>query len=485
MHTLSVRSLIQALQQRKLSSVELIQNCFTRMKQAETLNAFITLDEERALEEAKHADKLLKQGQAPLLTGIPIAHKDLFCTKNLLTTCGSKMLANFIPHYDATVVKKLKHQGAIMVGKTNMDEFAMGSTNESSYFGPVKNPWNLAHVSGGSSGGSAAAVAQRLVSFATATDTGGSIRQPSAFSGVCGLKPTYGMISRYGQIAYASSLDQAGIIATSAEDLAITTSLITGFDPADSTSLQRLPQTWDLQLNQPIQPLRIALPTEFFSPHVEQPIQKAIKQAIQCFEDAGATIVEVDLTLLPYWVPCYHVISTAEASSNLARYDGIRYGHRATDAATLRDLIIRSRSEGFGKQVKRRILTGTHTLSSKQFEDVYQYAQKVRRLITEELLTILSQVDIILGPTTPFLPFQLGEINYHHASAQLADIFTVAVNLAGLPALSIPVGFHQGLPIGMQCIGHHFSEARLLQIAHFYQQCTHWHQQTPPGVSSI
>ncbi len=482
MHTLSVRSLIQALQQRKVSSVELVQHYFDRIKQAKTLNAFITLDEERAIEEAKEADKRLKQGQAPRLTGIPMAHKDLFCTKDVLTTCASKMLANFIPPYDATVVKKLKQHGAIMVGKTNMDEFAMGSTNESSYFGPVKNPWNHAHVSGGSSGGSAAAVAQRLVPFATATDTGGSIRQPSAFSGVCGLKPTYGMISRYGQIAYASSLDQAGIIANSAEDIAITTSVITGFDPADSTSLQRKPESWETHLNQPIQNLRIALPTAFFSPNVEKPIQNAINEAIQFFKAAGATVIEVDLTLLPYWVPCYHVISTAEASSNLARYDGVRYGHCANDALTLKDLIIRSRSEGFGMQVKRRILTGTYTLSSKQFDDVFQYAQKVRRLITEELLTVLSEVDIILGPTTPTLAFELGSVNYNNVSSQLADVFTVAVNLAGLPALSIPVGFHQGLPIGMQCIGHHFSEARLLQIAHFYQQSTNWHQHTPPGV---
>lgn len=482
MHTLSMRDLIQALQKRTLSSVELIQNCFTRIHEAQSLNAFISLDEEQALEQAKQADKQLQQGNAPPLTGIPLAHKDLFCTQGIRTTCASKMLADFIPPYDATVVKKLKAQGAIMVGKTNMDEFAMGSTNESSYFGAVKNPWNPSHVAGGSSGGSAAAVAQRLVPFATATDTGGSIRQPAAFSGVCGLKPTYGLISRYGQIAYASSLDQAGIIATSAEDLAITTSLLTGFDPKDSTSIQRASSPLDANLNQKVKNMRVALPRQFLSHHVDPSIQKALNDAIQTLEKAGATIIEVDLTLLDYWVPCYYVISTAEASSNLARYDGIRYGYRASQTKTVRELITRSRTEGFGMQVKRRILTGTHVLSSKQFDDVYQYAQKVRRLITQELLAVLSEVDLIVGPTTPYLAFKLGALKHNPDQYHLADMFTVAVNLAGLPALSIPIGFHQGLPIGMQCIGHHFSEARLLQIAHFYQQNTDWHRQVPPGV---
>lgn len=482
MHTLSIRELMHALRAKTFSSVELIEHCLNRIQKTSALNAFITVDEQNALTQAKEADKRLQKGDAPCLTGIPMAHKDLFCTKGVLTTCASKMLADFIPPYDATVVKKLKDQGAIMVGKVNMDEFAMGSTNESSYFGAVKNPWNQNHVAGGSSGGSAAAVAARLVSFASATDTGGSIRQPSAFSGVCGLKPTYGSVSRYGQIAYASSLDQAGIIATNAEDLAITTSLIMGFDPADATSIKRPVPALDQTLNQPLKPLRIALPKAFFSDYVAEPIQLAIAEAVKCFEAAGAEIIEVDLEFIPYWVSCYYTLASAEASSNLARYDGVRYGYRASNTSAIDDLITHSRSEGLGMEVKRRILTGAYVLSAEHFDSIYQYARKVRRLITQELLGVLSEVDMILGPTTPTLAFQLGKTEHESSVYKLADIFTVAVNLAGLPALSIPVGFHQGLPIGMQCIGHHFSEARLLQIAHFYQQQTDWHQQIPPGV---
>ncbi len=482
MHTLSIRALMHALRAKTFSSVELTQHCLDRIQQASDLNAFITVDEQAALAQAKEADKRLKKGDAPCLTGIPMAHKDLFCTEGVRTTCASKMLADFIPPYDATIVKKLKQAGSIMLGKTNMDEFAMGSTNESSYFGAVKNPWNQAHVSGGSSGGAAAAVAARLVPFATATDTGGSIRQPSAFSGVCGLKPTYGTVSRYGQIAYASSLDQAGIIATNAEDLAITTSIIMGFDPNDSTSIQRPVPALDQTLNQPLKPLRIALPKAFFSDLVAEPIQKSIAEAVKCFEAAGAEIIEVDLKLMPYWISCYYTLASAEASSNLARYDGVRYGYQASHPTSIDDLVVRSRSEGLGTQVKRRILTGTYVLSAEHFDDIYQYARKIRRLITQELLGVLSDVDMILGPTTPTQAFQLGKTDYESPVYQLADMCTVAVNLAGLPALSIPAGFHQGLPIGMQFIGHHFSEARLLQIAHFYQQQTDWHQQIPPGV---
>ncbi|MDP3560907.1 MAG: Asp-tRNA(Asn)/Glu-tRNA(Gln) amidotransferase subunit GatA [Legionellaceae bacterium] len=479
MHTQSIRSLIQALQSRQLSSVELVEHYLSRIQQAQSLNAFISIDEKYAKTMAKQADVLLKKGNAPLFTGIPMAHKDNFCTKIMPTTCASKMLANFVAPYDATVVKKLADHGSIMLGKTNMDEFAMGATNETSYFGPVKNPWNQAHVAGGSSGGSAAAVAARLVPFATGTDTGGSIRQPAAFSGISGLKPTYGLVSRFGQVAYASSLDQAGILAPSAEDIALTLQAIVGFDEKDSTSINQAAPKFIDGLNKPITPLRIGLPSSFFSAHVDKNIQKALREAIKLFEEAGAEIVEIDLTLMSYWMPCYNVIATAEASSNLARFDGIRFGYQAEHAQSIKELIARSRSEGFGMQVKRRILTGTYVLSSEKFDDYYLHAQKVRQLIANELQEALSKVDIILGPTTLSSAFKLGETDCDSPQYQLADMFTVAVNLAGVPAMSIPIGFNQDLPMGMQLIGNYFSEARLLQLAHFYQQCTNWHKAIP------
>ncbi|MDP3704510.1 MAG: Asp-tRNA(Asn)/Glu-tRNA(Gln) amidotransferase subunit GatA [Legionellaceae bacterium] len=484
MHTLSIRQLIQALQARQLSSLELVEHYLKRIHQAKSLNAFISIDEDHAKAMAKQADISLKQGHAPPLTGIPMAHKDIFCTKVLPTTCASKMLANFTAPYDATVVSRLANQGSIMLGKTNLDEFAMGSTNETSYFGPVKNPWNMAHVSGGSSGGSSAAVAARLVPFATATDTGGSIRQPSAFSGISGLKPTYGLVSRFGQIAYASSLDQAGILANSADDIALTLHAIVGFDEHDSTSINRAVPDFTSELDKSMTPLRIGLPSCFFSADVDPTIQQAIWSAIHVFKQAGAEIVDVDLALFPYWVPCYYVIACAEASSNLARYDGIRFGYRTPHSQTIRELITRSRSEGFGMQVKRRILTGTHVLASEQFNDYYIHAQKVRRLISDELQHVLSDVDIILGPTTPTCAFKLGQTQCDSPQSKLADIFTVSANLAGLPALSIPIGFSDGLPIGMQFIGKHFSEPRLLQMAHFYQKCTDWHKAIPSGDMS-
>lgn len=481
MHKQSIRSLIQSLQAKQFSSVELVQHYLARIQQATSLNAFISIDEDHAITMAKHADALLKKGNAPVLAGIPMAHKDIFCTKVMPTTCASKMLANFTAPYDATIVTRFREHGSIMLGKTNLDEFAMGSTNESSYYGPVKNPWNQDHTPGGSSGGSAAAVAARLVPFATATDTGGSIRQPAAFSGVSGLKPTYGLLSRFGQIAYASSLDQAGILANSADDIALTLQAIAGYDERDSTSINQPVPQFTSEFDKPIKPLRIGLPSCFLNAGVDDDVQQAILEAVKIFEQAGAIIVDIDLPLLPYWVPCYYVIACAEASSNLARYDGIRFGYRTPNAHTLRELITRSRSEGFGMQVKRRILTGTHVLSSERFDDYYLHAQKVRRLITNELKDALSQVDIILGPTTPSCAFTLGESQCDSPRYKLTDIFTVAVNLAGLPALSIPAGFSGGLPIGMQCIGNHFSESRLLQIAHFYQQCTDWHTKIPKG----
>ena len=480
MHTKSLRALTQALQKRQLSSTELTTYYLNRIDNAKSLNSFITIDANAALAAAALADKVLKKGTGKTLTGIPIAHKDIFCTDTLPTTCGSKMLADFYSPYSATVVKRLEEQGTILLGKTNMDEFAMGSANENSYFGPVKNPWNQEHVPGGSSGGSAAAVAAGLVPFATGSDTGGSVRQPAAFCGISGLKPTYGLVSRFGMIAYASSLDQAGPLARSADDLALILQSMAGFDENDSTSINKPIPDYSAALNEQLTSIRIGLPTCFFHPEVDNEIQQAIRSAVTIFEQAGATIVELDLTLQSLWVPCYYVIACAEASSNLSRYDGVRFGHRTTQAETLQELITRSRSEGFGVEVKRRILTGTHVLSSGFFDDYYVQAQKVRRMVQEELQRSLSQVDVILGPTTPACAFRLGEKITDPTQRYLADIFTVAANLAGLPALSIPAGFSTtGLPIGMQLMGPHFSEARLLNVAHYYQQSTNWHQYHP------
>lgn len=481
MHTLSLTALTKALQQRQLSSTELTQHYLNKISRAKSLNAFISIDEKGALTAAANADKALQNGAHKALTGIPVAHKDIFCTTAMPTTCGSKMLANFYSPYAATVVKRLEEQGAILLGKTNMDEFAMGSSNEDSYFGAVKNPWDHERVPGGSSGGSAAAVAAGLIPFATGSDTGGSVRQPAAFCGLSGIKPTYGLISRYGMVAYASSLDQAGAFAHSAEDLALILQAMAGFDELDSTSSDKPVPNYTAALNQPLLPIRIGLPSCFFHPDVASDIQQAIHEAVSIFEQAGATIVELDLKLQSLWVPCYYVIACAEASSNLSRYDGIRYGYRTSQADTLQELITRSRSEGFGVEVKRRILTGTHVLSSGYFDDYYVQAQKVRRMIQEELLYALSTVDIILGPTTPSCAFKLGEKITDPTQRYLADIFTVTANLAGLPALSIPAGFSAGLPIGIQLMGQHFSENILLRLAHYYQQCTDWHHARPKG----
>ena len=479
MHNQSLRALINALQQKQFSSTELTKHYLNRIENAKALNAFIAVDPEHALAAAAKADQLLKKGEGKALTGIPMAHKDIFCTENMTTTCGSKMLSNFKAPYSATIVKRLKEQGAIVLGKTNMDEFAMGSANENSHFGPVKNPWNHAHVPGGSSGGSAAAVAAGLVPFATGSDTGGSVRQPAAFCGISGLKPTYSLVSRFGMVAYASSLDQAGALAHSAEDLALILQAMAGFDEHDSTSLNQPIPDYTAALNKPLKSVRIGLPSCFFHPDIDQNIQQAIREAVTIFEKAGAKIVELDLTLQSLWVPCYYVIACAEASSNLSRYDGIRFGYRTPHAETLQELITQSRTEGFGVEVQRRILTGTHLLSSGYFDDYYVQAQKVRRMIQDELLSVLSQVDVILGPTTPSCAFKLGEKITDPTQRYLADIFTVAVNLAGLPGLSIPAGFSAELPIGMQLIGSHFSEAGLLNIAHYYQQHTDWHLQRP------
>lgn len=479
MEHFSLNQLAQALRKGELSSVELTQASLDKIQLNTHLNAFISIDEEQALIEAQHADQVLKKGHGTALTGIPMALKDLFCTKTMRTTCGSKMLANFQSPYDATITTKLKQNGAVLLGKTNMDEFAMGSANENSYFGAVKNPWDNERVPGGSSGGSAAAVAAGLVPYSIGSDTGGSIRQPAAFCGISGIKPTYGLVSRYGMVAYASSLDQAGPLARNAEDLAFILQALAGFDPQDSTSVDSPLPDYIAEINKPLDKIRIGLPTCFFQPEVDQGIQQAILQAVSEFKLLGAEIIEMDLALQPLWVPCYYVVACAEASSNLSRYDGIRFGHRSTQSSSLIELITNSRSEGFGDEVKRRILTGTHVLSAGYFDAYYLQAQRIRRLIQEELTKTLSSVDVILGPTTPTCAFKLGEKIADPIQNYLADVFTVAANLAGLPALSIPAGFDKGLPVGLQLMGKHFSESRLLNIAHHYQQQTSWHLSSP------
>ncbi|KTD64803.1 Asp-tRNA(Asn)/Glu-tRNA(Gln) amidotransferase subunit GatA [Legionella spiritensis] len=476
---LSLREIHSQLRQRSMSSVELTRHYLQQINEHKHLNAFISIDEESALAQAAVADKQLRMNQHGTLTGIPMAHKDIFCTTSLPTTCGSKMLADYRSPYQAAVVNNIQQQGAIVVGKTNMDEFAMGSSNENSYFGPVKNPWDTTRVPGGSSGGSACAVAAGLIPFATGSDTGGSIRQPASFCGISGIKPTYGLVSRFGMVAFASSLDQGGPMARSAEDLAIVLQAMAGFDERDSTSINRAIPDYCAALDTPVPKLRIGLPSCFFNDNVDAGVQKAIREAVTVFRQAGADIIDMDLKLQPLWVPCYYVIACAEASSNLARYDGLRFGHRSPAADTLRELIVRSRSEGFGVEVKRRILTGTYVLSSGYFDDYYLQALKIRRLIKDELQNALSGVDVILGPATPACAFKIGEKISDPVQNYLADVFTVAANLAGLPAMSIPAGFSDGLPVGMQLIGSHFSEDRLLNIAHSFQQMTDWHKACP------
>lgn len=479
MEHLSLAQLATALQKKEFSSVELTHYFIKAINTHEDLNAFISTDEENALKEAQIADQMIQNKEAKMLTGIPMALKDLFCTRTMRTTCGSKMLEQFTAPYNATIAERLKANGAVLLGKTNMDEFAMGSTNEHSYFGPVKNPWNREHVPGGSSGGSAAAVAAGLAPYSIGSDTGGSIRQPAAFCGISGIKPTYGLVSRYGMVAYASSLDQAGPLARSAEDLSIVLEALAGFDSKDSTSNDaRVPRYYN-ELNKPINQLKIGLPKSFFHPEVDKDIQKAMHAAIDVFKSLGAEIVDVELNLQSLWVPCYYVVACAEASSNLSRYDGLRFGHRSKKGNSLSEVITHSRTEGFGVEVKRRILTGTHVLSSGYFDAYYLQAQKIRRLIQEELLTHFKKVDLVLGPTTPSCAFKLGEQQKDPIQSYLADVFTVVANLAGLPALSIPAGFKNNLPIGLQLVGPHFSETKLLQAAHQYQQNTNWHLATP------
>ncbi|PKO81012.1 MAG: Asp-tRNA(Asn)/Glu-tRNA(Gln) amidotransferase GatCAB subunit A [Betaproteobacteria bacterium HGW-Betaproteobacteria-13] len=485
----SLSALRSALDDKQISSVELAGLFLDRIEARNpTLNAFITIDREGALAAASAADARIARGEAGPLTGIPLAHKDVFCTEGVLTTCGSKMLSNFVSPYDAHVVSLLKNAGAVSLGKTNMDEFAMGSSNENSHFGPARNPWNPGHVPGGSSGGSAAAVAARMVPIATGTDTGGSVRQPAAFTGVTGIKPTYGAVSRYGMIAYASSLDQGGAFGASAEDCALLLSAMTGFDARDSTSLDRPTENYADALapagsDKPLAGLRIGLPREFFADGMSDEVRAAIDAAIEQYRALGATTVEVSLPNAKLAIPAYYVIAPAEASSNLSRFDGVRFGHRAAEYGDLNDMYCKSRAEGFGAEVKRRILVGTYVLSHGYYDAYYLQAQKLRRLIAEDFRKALSECDVIAGPTSPTTAWALGAMGDDPVQMYLADIYTIAVNLAGLPGLSHPCGFGAGsLPVGMQLIGNYFAEGKLLATAHQYQQATDWHLQRPADV---
>lgn len=481
MYDRTIAELSSALSRGDCSSVELTQATLDAIDKASALNAFITTTPEQALAQAQAADAQRAQGDAGPLTGVPIAHKDIFCTEGVRTSCASRMLDNFAPPYDAFVVERLRAAGAVMVGKTNMDEFAMGSSNETSWYGAVRNPWDTETVPGGSSGGSAAAVAARLVPAATGTDTGGSIRQPAALTGISGLKPTYGRVSRYGMIAFASSLDQAGPMATTAEDLAIMLSAMAGFDPRDSTCVdQPVPDYHALLSEYDLKGLKVGLPREYFSADgVDPDVASAIDTAVAAMQAAGAELHEISLPNTELAVPVYYVIAPAEASSNLSRFDGVRYGHRCSDPVDLEDLYKRSRGEGFGEEVKRRIMVGTYALSAGYYDAYYLKAQQVRRMIRDDFARAFEKVDVIAGPTSPSTAFGIGAKADDPVQMYLSDIFTIAVNLAGLPALSVPAGFGDGKPVGLQLIGNYFDEARLLGAAHDYQQITDWHAQRP------
>jgi aspartyl-tRNA(Asn)/glutamyl-tRNA(Gln) amidotransferase subunit A len=482
LHHLTLAELSAGLRARRFSSVELTRHFLARIERlAPALNAFITVTGEQALQAATVADQRIATGQAGPLTGLPLVHKDIFCTDGVLTTCGSRMLSNFVAPYDATVVERLSQAGVIMLGKANMDEFAMGSSNETSWYGPVKNPWDLKKVPGGSSGGSAAAVAARLAPAATGTDTGGSIRQPAALTSLTGLKPTYGRVSRYGMIAFASSLDQAGTLTLSAEDSAMMMSAMAGFDERDSTSVDAPVPDYVAALDQPLAGLKIGLLKEFFDKGLDEANGKLVRDALQVYEALGAKLVEVSLPNLPLSVPTYYVVAPAECSSNLSRFDGVRFGHRCENPTDLLDMYKRSRGEGFGAEVKRRIMVGTYVLSAGYYDAYYLRAQKVRRLITDDFARAFSSVDVVMGPTSPTPAFDLGAKVDDPVTMYLNDIYTIGANLAGLPAMSIPCGFLGGLPVGLQIIGPHFAEAKLLNVAHGYQRETDWHKQIPAG----
>jgi aspartyl-tRNA(Asn)/glutamyl-tRNA(Gln) amidotransferase subunit A len=483
-HNSTLRQLAAGLRARKFSSVELVGAFLERIERHQAaLNAFISVTRSQALEAAREADRSLASGAGGALAGVPIAHKDLFCTKGVRTTCGSRMLENFISPYDATVVAKLRSAGAVMLGKTNMDEFAMGSSNETSYYGPVRNPWNPALVPGGSSGGSAAAVAARLVPVATATDTGGSIRQPAALCGITGLKPTYGRVSRYGMVAFASSLDQGGVLTTNAADAALLLREMAGFDANDSTSVDVAVPDYLAALGSPLKGLKIGLLREFFDQGLDAENERQVREALWVFESLGARLVEVSLPHLPLSVPVYYVVAPAECSSNLARFDGVRFGHRCENPRDLNDMYRRSRGEGFGAEVKRRIMTGTYVLSAGYYDAYYLKAQRVRSLINADFSRAFESVDVLLGPTTPTPAFAIGAKTADPITMYLNDIYTIGANLAGLPAISVPCGFVQDLPVGLQIVGPHFSEARVLNAAHAFQEATDWHTRAPAGYA--
>ena len=480
MHSKTIAELAEGLKKGDFSSEELTKNFLQRIKKYDSeINSFITVSEEHALAQAKAADEIISKGKASSLTGIPFAQKDIFCTNGVKTTCGSKMLDNFIAPYDATVIHKFNQAGSVMLGKTNMDEFAMGSSNETSFYGGVKNPWNTETVPGGSSGGSAAAVAARLAPAATGTDTGGSIRQPAALCGLTGLKPTYGRVSRYGMIAFASSLDQAGTFTQTAEDSALMLNVMSGFDDKDSTSVDNDVPDYTANLNQDMKGLKIGLPKEYFGEGLNPDVAKVVEEAIAEYKKMGAEIVDISLPNSHLSVPAYYVIAPAECSSNLSRFDGVRFGYRCEDPKDLEDLYKRSRGEGFGDEVKRRIMIGTYALSAGYYDAYYLKAQKIRRLISDDFKTAFEKVDVIMGPTSPEVAFKAGEKSEDPVSMYLSDIYTIATNLAGLPGMSVPCGFSNKMPVGLQIIGNYFDESRLLNVAHQYQQNTDWHKQMP------
>jgi aspartyl-tRNA(Asn)/glutamyl-tRNA(Gln) amidotransferase subunit A len=481
LHNLSIGELADRLADKQISSVELTRHFLARIERLNpSLNALITLTAEQALASAAQADNRLAAGERGRLLGIPLIHKDIFCTEGVRTSCGSRMLDNFIAPYDATIVARLKSAGAVMLGKANMDEFAMGSSNETSYYGPVRNPWDTARVPGGSSGGSAAATAARLAPFTTGTDTGGSIRQPAALTGVTGVKATYGRVSRYGMVAFASSLDQAGVLARTAADAAVVLQAMAGFDSKDSTSVDTPVPDYPSLLDTPLKGMKIGLLREFFD-GLESRNAALIQAALKVFASLGADTVEVSLPHLPMSVPTYYVVAPAECSSNLSRYDGVRFGYRCAEPKDLLDLYERSRGEGFGAEVKRRIMTGTYVLSAGYFDAYYLKAQKVRRLITDDFRAAFQKVDLVVGPTTPTPAFAIGAKISDPVTMYLNDIYTIGANLAGLPGVSTPCGFVDGLPMGLQLVGPHFSEAKLLSAAHHFQRATDWHTHAPGG----
>ena len=483
MHNMSIAELGLGLRSKTFSSRELTEHFLRRIATLNPrYNAVITVTEESALAGAERSDEQLRNGAGGDLCGIPVLHKDIFCTRNVRTSCGSKMLDNFIPPYDATVVENFADAGAVMLGKTNMDEFAMGSSNETSFYGPVKNPWDITRVPGGSSGGSAAAVAARLGAAATATDTGGSIRQPAALCGVSGLKPTYGRVSRWGMIAFASSLDQAGPIAKSAEDCAILLQCMASYDPRDSTSVERAVPDYRATLNDSVAGLKIGIPKEYFSDGLDPSVEAAVMDSLATLRELGAELVDISLPNSHLSVPAYYVIAPAEASANLSRFDGVRYGHRCDNPVDLEDMYRRSRAEGFGEEVQRRILIGSYCLSAGYYDAYYRKAQQVRQLIRQDFVNAFEQVDIIMGPTCPSPAFKFGAKGDDPVAMYLEDIYTIATNLAGLPGMSVPCGLVDGNPAGIQLIGNYFDEASLLNVAHRLQQATDWHKLQPGGL---